>query len=91
MPPVGRLWPSGHDGHDAYLLPPLLQGLHPEGELAHRPHRRRLPTTLRLSLKIVLTMANTEHGAMVEDAIGDVVYDIYESYQLLSHSHPPLH
>ena len=41
------------------LLPPLLQRLHPEGELAHRPHRCRLPTTLRLSLKIVFTMVNT--------------------------------
>ena len=45
-------------GHDAYLFPPLLQCLHPKGELAHRPHRRRLPTTLRLSLKIVFTMVN---------------------------------
>ena len=38
-----------------------------------------------------LPSSATLHGAMVENGIVDLVYDYYESHQMLSHSHPPLH
>ena len=78
-------------GHDAYLFPPLLQCLHPKGELAHRPHRRRLPTTLRLSLKIVFTMVNMVLFLIMLKMVMMLLRKFIKSDQMLSHSHPPLH
>ena len=55
------------------------------------PSPPSLPPSHHPEIEFGDRICNGEHGAMVENDIVDVVNDIYESDQLLSHSHPPLH
>ena len=44
------------DGDDDDLLPTLLQRLHAQCELAHRPHGRCFTTTLMKAMMMIITM-----------------------------------